>query len=923
MSEIKSWVDLEGVSPGDNFLGYDAPFPQAYQTWVSKYGGKFFGLEGTNDSRNIWKLSQPMNSAKANSAYFAYENIGGGAHCCWNSMFDPSVKSWIAGQNANVVASTNPATTYGSYFYSATTGSSIFQWMIRQGDTSMVGSTTSAPTSTTPPAVSFSGPTSVQLPTNSITVYPSVTYAGGATLKSRTFSQVSGPNTASLSNTTGATPFVNGMVAGTYSFKETVTDSYGNVGSATVSITCRAATSGTSSTTSSATAISTQSPTVAFSGPVSTQLPTNSITLYPSATFYGGATLKSRTLSQVSGPSTATLSNITGTTPYVLNMIAGTYSFKETVTDSYGNTGSGTVSITCRPASTTGSTGGSTGGTTSGTGTITPSMVKTFVAPGEYQVFFLDQNKKLYSIGTNLYTQGVNGAGVPGTTLKPAVPSTLTFTYAAAGLHGGAAVDNNGNVWAWGDNDQGQCGNGVTSTSQQLTPVQVTTDVNGATFTGVKFLSAFYSGNVSSGWYAIKNDGSLWVWGQTLGGMQGDGTTGNTALTRPKQISMPGGRKVSQVVAGNHTIVLCTDGTVWVFGGSGEMPQNLGYASTSTSYRSPVQLTGLSNIVQVSGGGPFNYALDANGKLFGWGYWGAYLGGNSVNDPVATPTDLTTRLNLPKAIKMVTSNMDCTHVILTDGTLWGWGENAQGEIGIGTERNWATAPYPYSWDYSPMQQMQIAPVRIGSRTDFVAVFGTQPFVMYTYAETADGTIYSWGRNKGGVLANGITGCSSVTASYPNSWDVTSPTIVTPLSVTVATQVPSPYCIAHPTTSPCNSCSLVNVATKATADEAGATTASANTLAADAASTSLTKEALDIYPTVTNGTLNIRLASDVTGMVQMAIYDVSGRLMEIDRTGKEGQIMTQTLNVSRLPAGIYTMQVLIGTQKRMTGRFVKQ
>jgi hypothetical protein len=56
---------------------------------------------------------------------------------------------------------------------------------------------------------------------------------------------------------------------------------------------------------------------------------------------------------------------------------------------------------------------------------------------------------------------------------------------------------------------------------------------------------------------------------------------------------------------------------------------------------------------------------------------------------------------------------------------------------------------------------------------------------------------------------------------------------------------------------------------------------------------------------------------------MAIYDVSGRLMEIDRTGKEGQIMTQTLNVSRLPAGIYTMQVLIGTQKRMTGRFIKQ
>jgi len=917
MSEIKSWVDLEGVGPGDNFLGYDPPFPQAYQTWVSKYGGKFFGLEGTNDSRNIWQLTQPMNTAKANSAYFAYENIGGGGHCCWNSMFDPSVKSWIAGQNANVVASTNPATTYGSYFYSASTGSSVFQWMIRQGDTSMVGSTSSTPppTSTTPPAVSFSGATSVQLPTNSITLYPAATFYGGATLKSCTLSQVSGPNTATLSNITGTTPFVNNMVAGTYSFKETVTDSYGNVGSATVSVTCRAA----STPSAPATSPSTQAPTVTFSGATSVQLPTNSITIYPAATFYGGATLKSATLSQVSGPSAATLSNVTGTTPFVNNMVAGTYSFKETVIDSYGNTGSATINITCRAASTTTTTPPPT--TTTGTGTITPSMVKTFVAPGEYQVFFLDQNKKLYSMGTNLYTQGVNGAGVPGTTLKPAVPSTLTFTYAAAGLHGGAAVDNNGNVWAWGDNDQGQCGNGVTSTSQQLNPVQVTTDVTGATFTNVKFLTAFYSGNVSSGWYAIKNDGTLWVWGQTLGGMQGDGTTGNSALTRPKQISMPGGRQVSQVVAGNHAIVLCTDGTVWIFGGSGEMPQNLGYASTSTSYLSPVQLTGLSNIVQISGGGPFNYALDANGKLFGWGYWGSYLGGASVNNPVATPIDLTTRLNLPKPIKMVTSNMDCTHVILTDGTLWGWGENAQGEIGNGQERNWATAPYPYSWDYSPMQLMQITPTQITSRNDFVAVFGTQPFVMYTYAETADGTIYSWGRNKGGVLANGITGCSAVTASYPNSWDVTTPTIVTPLSVTVATQVPSPYCIANPATSPCNTCSLTNVV-KTAAEGPASVAASANTLANDAAS-SLTKESFDIYPTVTNGTLNVRISSDVTGLVQMAIYDISGRLMEIDRTSKDGQVMTQTLNVGRLVAGTYTMQVLIGTQKKMTGRFVKQ
>src|SRR5258708_11052333 len=130
MSEIKSWVDLEGVGPGDNFLGFDPPYPTAYKTWASKYGGKFFGLEGTNDSRNIWQISQAMNSGKAGSAYFSYENIGGGAHCCWNSMYDPSVIDWSClapVKNVNIVPSTNPASTMGTYFVDPSTGSNIFQ----------------------------------------------------------------------------------------------------------------------------------------------------------------------------------------------------------------------------------------------------------------------------------------------------------------------------------------------------------------------------------------------------------------------------------------------------------------------------------------------------------------------------------------------------------------------------------------------------------------------------------------------------------------------------------------------------------------------------------------------------------------------------------------------------------------------------
>src|SRR5258708_28248244 len=184
MSEIKRWVDLEGVGPGDNFRGFDPPYPTAYKTWASKYGGKFFGLEGTNDSRNIWQISQAMNSGKAGSAYFSYENIGGGAHCCWNSMYDPSVIDWSCVapvKNVNIVPSTNPASTMGTYFVDPSTGSNIFQWMLRQGDTTLV--TTGAP-SVALPTVSAGSAQSVQLPANAATLTGTATAASGHSLAS-------------------------------------------------------------------------------------------------------------------------------------------------------------------------------------------------------------------------------------------------------------------------------------------------------------------------------------------------------------------------------------------------------------------------------------------------------------------------------------------------------------------------------------------------------------------------------------------------------------------------------------------------------------------------------------------------------------------------------------------------------------------
>ncbi len=662
-------------------------------------------------------------------------------------------------------------------------------------------------------------------------------------------------------------------------------------------------------TVDAAASSSQQAPTVNAGTAQTITLPTSSVTLNAVSTPADGASLTSIQWASVSGPNAPNIAAPNGTPTTVTGLVAGTYVFQLTAKDNKGHSGSGQVTVTVNAAASSSSSSSTTVVTP-----VAPTSLKTFIAPGEYQAFFLNENnRKLYSVGTNLRTQGVNGAGVPGTTLSVDIPSNVKIATAASGLHGGAAADNNGNVWTWGDNSQGTTGNGTVTATETLVPTQIMTDANGNTFTGVTALSAFYSGNAGSGWYAVKADGTLWVWGQTLGGMAGDGTAGQTTQTRPKQVPVPGGRKVAQVASGNQLIVLCTDGTVWTCGGSNPNPQDMGYAATAATELSLVQLTGLSNIVQVAGGGSFNYALNSSGVLYGWGYFGFYMGGPAGEFfQLATPTNLTTALNLPHPVTQVATSMTTSYAILTDGTLWAWGDNAQGGIGNGKELNYATTALPYVWDWNVGDLLQQAPVQVGTRTDWAGVFATQPYVMYVYAETTSGQIYSWGRNKGGVLGNGVVGCSAdVVADYPNSWDVTVPTAVNPLGINSVTVVASPYCVKNPNGSPCNECTI--------AAAANATTESLSTTAL----TNSTPEQFLVYPTLTTGTLNLRIVSDTNGMVQVSIFDMNGRMVQQDQLSKEDTWLEKSYNVGRLSSGMYIMQVLIGDRKRLVTKFIKQ
>lgn len=232
MKLITSICALEGVSNQVSAAqqAYELGNPTSWVSfghWAKKYGGKFFGLEGTGDYRGLWQVQHPMNDSAAGSAYTQFENIGGGAHCCWNSMYDPSVTDWTS-SNANIQQNTYYPGTLGTYYK----GENIFTWMLRQGDTSLVGSALPPP----PPPLHarINIDSSIINSPNSI-VHVNTDSSTGA-VASVQWLQRSGPTIAIFTPVAGSTFYISGLFPGSYTFEVVLNDSAGNVDSTFVSV---------------------------------------------------------------------------------------------------------------------------------------------------------------------------------------------------------------------------------------------------------------------------------------------------------------------------------------------------------------------------------------------------------------------------------------------------------------------------------------------------------------------------------------------------------------------------------------------------------------------------------------------------------------------------------------------------------------
>ncbi|HWR32445.1 MAG TPA: T9SS type A sorting domain-containing protein [Chitinophagaceae bacterium] len=240
----------------------------------------------------------------------------------------------------------------------------------------------------------------------------------------------------------------------------------------------------------------------------------------------------------------------------------------------------------------------------------------TAIASGQYHSLVLKSDGTVWASGYNLYGQLGDGTTVDRTT--PVQVTGLTGVIAiGCGDQHSLAVKSDGTAWAWGWNTLGQLGDGTTTDSN--VPVQVTGLTNAKATAGGLYHSM-----------VLKTNGTVWTWGF---GPLGDGGSGSSLV--PVQVSgLTGVIKISSGIGSSHCLSVKSDGTAWAWGSN--LIGQLG-DGTTIDRPTPVQVTGLTGVLAISGGESHSFALlsDGSGRTWGQNIDGQL--GNGNNTPSSVP----------------------------------------------------------------------------------------------------------------------------------------------------------------------------------------------------------------------------------------------------------------------------------------------
>ena len=364
----------------------------------------------------------------------------------------------------------------------------------------------------------------------------------------------------------------------------------------------------------------------------------------------------------------------------------------------------------------------------------------------------------------------------------------------AAGNNHTLLLKSDGSLWAWGNNAQGQLGDGTTT--NRTMPVLITTQIG----------SVLAVGDSN---FAIKDDGSLLAWGANMSAQLGDGTTINR--TTP----VPVGNGYLRVASdGASTFAFKTDGTRWAWGSNtyGQLEDG-----SRANQLSPV----VSNhrYISASSGICHSAALRDDGTLWTWGCNAAYIGGtaghfmmgqrgnadqittnryNILSQPPNTPAQSSL-----SGVAAVAASGYYTVAVTTDGSVFTTGQSYEGgsnslkqqpnasgiaQLSLGQQFTLMLGKDQRLSSIGFDDQGQLGTGKIGDNTCYnlyevfptIVACRTAPAVVagqissmavgatHGVALTVDGQVLTWGGNGSGQLGNGGTTGSATPITLPST-----------------------------------------------------------------------------------------------------------------------------------------------------------
>ena len=304
------------------------------------------------------------------------------------------------------------------------------------------------------------------------------------------------------------------------------------------------------------------------------------------------------------------------------------------------------------------------------------------VASSNTTLYALTSTGLVYAWGTGIHGQlGDGGTTNSATPVKVDFPAGVTIANMPTDVMpnaGALAVDTNGNVWAWGDDVHGvDC----MGTTQFLTPVQVP-------ISHVTLISS------ASGHALFESAGTLYACGGNSLGELGDGHTG--AHTGPIAVTGLTGQTVIGVYSSSEdAYALTASGALYAWGGIAQDELCNGSHVADSDVPVQVPFTDSSPVTEVTAGG----SLDTNGSLLVgladgtfWACGSDTLG--QLGDGGSTNQALPIQVNPPAGVtyKEIAMSGATAYAVDTNGNVWAWGWDVQGQVGNGVKENAVLTP---------------------------------------------------------------------------------------------------------------------------------------------------------------------------------------------------------------------------------------